>query len=301
MLERPPSNISIRRGKNVPGNCEIAVIVISTNSDPLARRAAQSILNNTHPCELVVVNTGKGSLKPIIHDILDNLVLIECPQRHYAGGSRNLGIGVTSSPIIAFLAADCIAPSDWIGRRLDAHETNDLVPSSLLPAHPKDGKLTNTCWASYFSTHFERIPGMPAGLGKPFGLSYNRKIFDKYGLYDPSLRTGEDSEYNARIPTYGQLSPLTQVVTLHSYPERLGDAINIQYRRGVHEYRFSKFRYNRSRTVTAARTLKRALLAFLWIVKNNSEHSKKIRKSTHILAALIFVRILGNIFSTDRA
>lgn len=300
MDERIAAKTTVTRGKNVPRNCNITAIIISTNSDSLARRAAESILKNTQPCELIVVNTGRGTLRPVIHDIMDQLVLIECSERNYAGGARNLGIRIASSPIISFLAADCIAPPDWLHLRLEAHSTSDLVPSSLLPAPLEDETLSKTCWAAYFSTHFERIPGAPPRLGKPFGLSYCRKIFDKHGFFDPALRTGEDSEFNARIPAYSHLSPLTKVVTLHSYPSRLREAISIQYKRGIHEQRFSKARYNRSKLITTGRTLKRSSLAFLWVLKNKPEHCKQIKKSVYIIAILVLTRAIGNLFPIGR-
>lgn len=290
-------SVTVTRGCDVEPRCDVAVVVISTNSDPRARQAVVSLLNNDHTAEIIVVNTGKGTLRHALHDLMDSIVLVECPQRQYAGGARNLGIQHSTSPIVSFLASDCLTPRDWIRNRLVAHQSSALVPSNLLPFAPSSRKSTRTVWASYFVTHFERVPGMPSTLAKPFGLSYARHLFSDHGLFDPTLRTGEDSEFNARIPSYATLPSASAVNTFHIYPERLLEAIAVQYRRGIHEYRFAVERYGRSRLAVAGRSAKRVATAFAWIMKSDTEQSREIRRSAHLVALLLAARCLGNLLA----
>lgn len=220
----------------VPGCAEareIAVIVISTHSDPRTSAAVDSILSQDFPSELVVVNTGHGSLRGLLSDRLQHLKLVERSIRHNVGGARNLGIEHCRAPVVAFLASDCRATPDWLRRRVTAHKLgNAMVASALRPAPDREGRISTVSWAAYATTHTGRMPETPVGEAARYGLSYDRRLFDRFGLFDADRNLDEDTDFNNRCAPEGVPLWDPEILTLHDYPRTLVEALGDQFRRG---------------------------------------------------------------------
>ena len=287
--------LRIRVGKNVPHDPEIAVVVMSTNSDPRTLYAVESVLKSASKTEIAVVNTGSGSLEVMLSDVLDGIVLIESEKRQFPGGTRNIGIRHTCAPVVSFLAADCIASEGWCEQRLHLHQSSLVTASSLLPA-PRNGRVNSVAWASYQVTHPERIPGMRARIALSYGLSYDRSIFNEFGFFDESIRVGEDSLFNERIRHKVGLSIENGVVTLHHYPNGFWEGLEDQYKRGGREFFYYKITRNRSGFLLAMRNVKRFMIASAFVVGNRRTYPYGALLATLPLAAVLLVaRVIGNI------
>ena len=209
-----------------------AVVVMAVDSDPRAAAAVRSVLAQDVAAELVVVNSGAGSLAPLLAAEMERLTLVESAERQLPGGARNLGLAQVRAPLVAFLAADCEAPPGWLSRRLQRHgEGHKLVASALMPAPGPDGRVSAAAWASCLATHSSRLPGSAPRPESRYGLSYARTLFDRHGSFDAALGVGEDSDFNARCGGADACWD-PAIVTLHHYPQRLGEAVADQYRRG---------------------------------------------------------------------
>src|SRR5688572_16210602 len=110
------TDVSVARGAMVPADAPICVVVMSVNSEPTTGEAVHSILDQGVGAEVVVVNTGRGTVRDLISPYAERVTLVETPTKQYAGGARNLGIRHSSAPIVAFLAADCLATEGWLTR-----------------------------------------------------------------------------------------------------------------------------------------------------------------------------------------
>ena len=94
------------------------------------RAAADSVLANTHPAELVVVVDGDPALADrvrgtyashddvTIHENDENVGLLE---------SRNTGAEVADGDVVAFLDDDARADPEWIARLVAAYEDHDSL------------------------------------------------------------------------------------------------------------------------------------------------------------------------------
>jgi glycosyltransferase involved in cell wall biosynthesis len=212
---------------------EIGVIIISTHSDPRTAAAVDSILTQDVPAEIVVVNTGRGSLRQLLEDRLQHVQLVESPRRHNVGGARNLGIAHCRASLIAFLASDCQATPGWLRRRVDAHKSGHaMVASALRPAPDPDGRISTISWAAYATTHTGRMPETPPDEAARYGLSYDRRLFERYGLFDAGRNLDEDTDFNNRCSPEGLAFWDPEILTLHDYPGRLIEALGDQFRRG---------------------------------------------------------------------
>lgn len=219
----------------------IAVVIMSVDSDPRTREAVESILGQDIKSQVVVVNTGKGSLVELLGPSLERITLVEADRRRLPGGTRNLGLIHSSAPLVAFLAADCLATPAWLRRRLDEHASGRAtVASALRPAPDGSGRISATAWAMHALIHFERMPEVPERLASRFGLSYERSLFDRFGRFDETLVVSEDQEFN-RICTAGAEPGWNpDIVTLHRYPQSLGAALRDSFVRGRRASQWAK-------------------------------------------------------------
>jgi len=234
-------------GIDFPANAPMAVVVMSTNSDFRALRAARSVLEQDIKAQVVVVNTGEGTLRQVLTPILNDIMLIETPQRQFPGGTRNLGIKHSSAPIVGFLAADCVAESSWLQKRCHYHSTHPAVSSSIEPLPSASDRLRFIARCAHLAVHRHRLANSSRKYRIHYGLSYARSIFSIYGLFDETVRIGEDTLLNAQLETKNQVFHAQDVVTFHEYPSSIYSAISDQIRRGRRRARFA-ITHNSSRT-----------------------------------------------------
>src|SRR3954468_16053649 len=84
--------VRVSRGLAVPVGAEIAVVVMAINGDARASDAVASLRAEPNPIEIIVVNSGKGSVAAAIAAHSDHIVLVEANELRLPGGTRNLGI-----------------------------------------------------------------------------------------------------------------------------------------------------------------------------------------------------------------
>ena len=178
------SDVVVTRGSENPIDAEVCVIVMAVDADPNAPAAVRSVINQPNDAEIVLVNTGTGSFASLLPpQLLRRITLVESAGRRFAGGTRNLGIENSRAPIVAFLAADCLAHPGWLQARMDAHKSgHDLVSSSIKPSADQSGSISSASWASYVLIHSHRAPRATFGPKSLFfGLSYKRRLLEREG------------------------------------------------------------------------------------------------------------------------
>ena len=189
---------TVSRGAKVDPAPEISVIVIAIHGDRRAVDAIRSLDDAQVPTEVILVNTGGGSVAEALGPLVEQVVLVECDRLHLPGGARNLGLSQASAPVIAFLAADCLATPGWLVSRLAAHKDAAAVASAIRPA-PGSRHVPIASWASYGILHCRRAPECPEDNALRYGVSYRREVFAQYGAFLEDRRIGEDTELNNRL------------------------------------------------------------------------------------------------------
>jgi hypothetical protein len=140
------------------------------------------------------------------------------------------------APIIAFLAADCLATEGWLAKRIAAHACHPAVSSTIRPAPAPDGRVTLSSWASCMLLHSRRMPFYPADGSLRNGVSYRRELFDRHGIFLETVRIGEDTEFNRRLTELPHRDP--SIVTLHRYPVTMRGSCADAFSRGKHLHRW---------------------------------------------------------------
>lgn len=216
------------RSKTARRRPELAVVVLAVGASLEAVDAVRSLLNQSPPVEIVVVNSGGGDMRRRLREAGIDVRFVERAERLNVGAARNLGIEATRAPYVAFLASDCRATPGWVRQRLKAHREGHLaVGSAVVNSHPENP----FAWAHHFSLWSRRLPTLKE-KGLAFGASYHRWLFKNYGLFRGDLRTAEDSEFHYRLRSDHKPVWRWQVQTIHTNPTGFVALLKDQFHRG---------------------------------------------------------------------
>lgn len=208
---------------------ELATIVIGYRAPADLVGAVRSLLDQSEPTEILVVNSGGGDIATLLAGARISVPTLGFGERLRVGAARNAGIGATSAPYVAFLASDCRARPGWVAARLARHRSGERAVASAVVNSRPDSLIAT---AAHVSLFMRRLPGLPADMALRFGVSFDRRLFDEYGLFDETLETNEDTEYMRRLPE--ALRPCWEpaVLTEHRNETRFFAYLADQYRRG---------------------------------------------------------------------
>jgi len=144
--------------------------------------------------------------------------------------------------IVLMIDSDCVAPADHVAKHLALHRK---YPEAAVIGGAIRG-VGHTLWARLdgMMTWFHVVPGSPERvLPAPYvaptaNLSVKLAAlpFDD-GLFDPRLRTGEDSAFSRRVRAAGQhivFSPTIEIE--HADRNAFADVLRHQYEFGRHHY-----------------------------------------------------------------
>lgn len=207
----------------------MAVIVIAFRAQATVRAAVASILSQDQAAEVVVVNTGGGSIRDILVDMIDRVRLIDVRAPYRVGTARNIGVDASTAPLVAFLAADCTARPGWVAGRLARHATcADMVGNPVIPDETRtlSGRVVSA-WM-----HWRRWPDAREGIESIYGLSYRRRDLARHGYFPTDLRGGEDTVVKARVAAERMIVFAPEVLTTHRYPRNPFALLTDCFRRG---------------------------------------------------------------------
>lgn len=208
---------------------EIACAVLSYRDEPFLIEAVRSVLDQSVPVEVVVVNSGGGDPARRLAAAGLSLPVHSFQERLYPGAVRNIGIDETSARYLAFLAADCLARPGWAAARLREHRAGAAaVASPPTNAYPE----SLTAWASHLLLHNRRLAVTRPRHRLLYSLSYDRSLFTRFGRFREDLRAGEDTEFNARFREHVATVLAPDAVTAHRYPTGLPAMLRDAFRRG---------------------------------------------------------------------
>jgi GT2 family glycosyltransferase len=208
----------------------MACVVLAFENPRALVRAVRSIVAQSEPVELVVVNSGGGGARRSLAEAGLDVRVIERPDRLFPGGARNLGIASTSAPWVSFLADDCEAEPGWVEARLAAHRAGAEAVASAV-TNP-DGRNV-AAWTSYVSLFNRRMPGISPARALLYGASYARDLFSRFGNFREDLRTGEDTEFHQRLAGRVPIVWEPRVRTAHRHPTDFRSLLSDHFRRGA--------------------------------------------------------------------
>jgi glycosyltransferase involved in cell wall biosynthesis len=208
----------------------MAVVVISYRGRKTLPAAVRSVLDQDVAAEIVVAHSGEGDVERQLAGAGLEVRIVKSAGRLFPGGARNLGIAVTRAPYVAFLADDCLAEPGWLRERLLAHAEGFPAVASALLCHKPNNPLA---LATHLSLYVRRMPRAAPAVALAYGASYDRNLFERYGLFRDDLESGEDTEFHNRLDAADKPVWRPDVRTVHCGVETLGAFLFSQFRRGA--------------------------------------------------------------------
>ncbi len=192
------------------GHGRISLIIPVFNAARFLPEAIDSVRKQSRKVDEIIVvdDASTDDTARVAKTLGPDIILVSCDNNGGPAVARNKGIERASGAIIAFLDADDIWPHDSVEVRLQALETDKSLAivsgqieaiGTSLPARPKN-----------FAGDF-------VGYAMHFGCALiRREAFEKVGMLNSSLRTGEDSDWFMRAREKGiGIKVLNQVVMIY--------------------------------------------------------------------------------------
>lgn len=181
---------------------ELSVVVpvrdgANSLSSLLASLSAQTLPRDRF--ELIVVdNASRDDSARIARDAGARVVTEPFPNRARA---RNVGVAVTSAPLLAFIDADCVASPGWLEAFLGCAARAPLVAGRVTVTTsdpPNSVERFEQLW------RFEQGHWVEQGWAATANLLVSRDAFDAIGGFDPAYpHTAEDADFCLRAGRAG--------------------------------------------------------------------------------------------------
>ena len=175
---------------------DISVIIPSNHDHHDLVKIVRAVCSQTaKPFEIVIVNSA-GQCQECLAKIKtlctgsEIKLIYEHRDHAYPGKARNIGLGLASGELIAFIDVQTIPRPHWLDASL-----------SLLASQGIAGVWGTTCFTSH--TAFERLVrdgfyGVLPCKTLP-GSVFRRDVFNKAGQFIDWIRAGEDTEWMLRL------------------------------------------------------------------------------------------------------
>ena len=190
---------------------KIALVIPSFNQAEFISEAIDSILNQTHPVDeiLVVDDASTDETCEIIRNQYPSVRLLVNETNRGPSYSRNCGIEASTSDFITFLDADDLLPKNKIKWQYDyliQHPNIDMVAG-----------FGDCFFSEQISLHDPRrvyLEGKPHFNAYLAAFLIRRNVFDLVGMFDVEMRLSEDQDWYMRTREAGFTLDIKEIISL---------------------------------------------------------------------------------------
>jgi len=186
---------------------KISIIVPVYNGEATIRTCVEALLGLDYPRDrfevIIVDNKSLDGTRRIVEGYAVTLLQEAAVQSSYA--ARNLGIAHASGDVLAFTDADCVPERGWLRAIVAAIEPSDVGGvAGAIEAFRADSAVEK-----YQARRAIRADRAYKHKVLPFAqtanAAYKREVFEKIGLFDPTLIYGGDLDFSWRMQSAGGL------------------------------------------------------------------------------------------------
>lgn len=179
----------------------ISIIVPVYNGEATIRTCVEALLGLDYPRDrfevIIVDNKSIDGTRRIVEGYAVTLLQEAAVQSSYA--ARNLGIAHASGDILAFTDADCVPERGWLRAIIAVIEPADVGGvAGAIEAFRADSAVER-----YQAQRAIRADRAYKHKVLPFAqtanAAYKREVFEKIGLFDPTLIYGGDLDFSWRM------------------------------------------------------------------------------------------------------
>lgn len=190
-------------------NPSISVIIPSYNSALTIGRVLDGVLRQPANIlkEVIVVDSSDDRATPAVLSSYppDRVRVIHLSKKTIPATARNIGAGVASGRILAFLDADAFPEEDWLRRITEAHRDGCLLGGGSVLI-PEDQRKSPVAVAQFFLQFNEFLAAGPVRRVKftpSCNLFCDKEIFERTGGF-PKIRAAEDVVFGLKA---GKITP----------------------------------------------------------------------------------------------
>jgi glycosyltransferase involved in cell wall biosynthesis len=182
----------------------VSIIIPALNEERVIGECLQALARLDFPkdsFEVIVIDNGSTDRTVEIAQSFSEALHLTVLRKPGAtiSAMRNFGVSKADGEVLAFLDADCIAPSHWLRRSME------LLPGEgvgVLGAHyriPNKSSWVARAWFGGMELEKQgNIAWVPAG-----DMIISRSTFERIAGFDETLRTNEDCELCERVRSSG--------------------------------------------------------------------------------------------------
>lgn len=218
--------------------------------------------NVDEPFEVVLVDSGTDGCADYVGSRFPEVRVIRSSTRLRPGPARNHGVRAAKGEVIAFLPDDGRPRRDWLKRRLELHQRGfDLVGGAIVCGSPG----SYVARAEHLLEYSALLPidALLRAQEIPHCVSFQRRVFERVGLYPEDTITGEDTLLNRRCVEAGLTVAFSSEIQMaHLGHTKLLEVLSHGYEHGrglmqcTHQHHLGSLIGNPDRTwECAARTL----------------------------------------------
>jgi glycosyltransferase involved in cell wall biosynthesis len=215
----------------------ISVVIPSYNSENTIKKCLDSLLRQSYlgDYEIILVDSSSDKTPNIVSSDYPQVRFFHLEKKTDPGTARNIGIQQAKGQLIAFIDSDCFAAPDWLEKIDSAHKSRYSIVGGVVKNANEEDDLIG--WAGYIAEFRESIPELPKQEVSHIptcNISYKRKVFDEFGVFQGKYYPQEDLIYNFNISRNGEkilLDPMIQVY--HHHRSKLKDFLFHQIKIGT--------------------------------------------------------------------
>ncbi len=183
----------------------VSVVIRVFNRQKTIRRAVDSVLNQSHKVEEIIVvddnstdHTGK-----ILNEYRDRIIRIFLPENSGVSKARNEGVKYASSELISFLDSDDYWERDKLSYQIEFLRKNpfyEMIQSEEIWI--RNSKRVNPCKYHKKPEGWIWEESLQRCLVSPSSVILKKSLIEKHGYFNEDLRVCEDYDLWLKISRY---------------------------------------------------------------------------------------------------
>ena len=181
---------------------DVSVVIPCYNGMSTIKRCLDAIrkaVDGRH-AEAILVDSSDDGTDRFVATNYPDVRLTHLPTKTRPGKARNHGVALARGKLIAFLDADCIAPTTLIDDVVDSFQRHP--EQSAIVGCVRNGNPGAVSWLSFiseFNGFFGRQQRRPTVSLPTYCAVFQRSVFVKYNGFPEHLWPGEDTVLGARL------------------------------------------------------------------------------------------------------
>lgn len=201
----------------------VSVVITTYNYADFIVTAVESVLAQTRPAdEIIVVDDGSTDTTPeLVAPYVERNVVTYIQQANQGPSvARNRGIQASTGDVLGFLDADDTWLPDKLQRQLEwlaTHPKASMVSGQMVWWHVPRDQRTVVSFKPMSPKRLKRELTVRNLVGNPSMTLIRRRALNSAGLFDTSLRWGQDWEIFVRLSRVGEVGFVQEPVIVYRW------------------------------------------------------------------------------------